>query len=129
MDFNNIALHPGQCAEIVKLIKATQLEDSSLAPAYAANYVPTIVGASTHIQVGVLTGNITIAAPTGSFAVGSRLSFGFTQDGTGGRTITWNAVFAFTANGAGTANQKAATEFVYDGSRWVQYGGALAFKA
>lgn len=129
MNFNNIALQPGQCAEIVKLVKATQLEDNSTAPVYAATVTPAITGAMTHVQVGVLTGNITIGAPTGSFAVGSRLSFGFTQDGTGSRTITWNAVFAFTANGSGTANQKAATEFVYDGSRWVQYGGALAFKA
>jgi hypothetical protein len=42
---------------------------------------------------------------------------------TGGRTITWNAAFKKAADGAGTANQKGATSFVYDGTNWVQVGG------
>lgn len=129
MNLNNIALQAGQVSEIVKAIKANQLEDNSTAPVYAATITPAITGAFTHVQVGVLTGNVTIGAPTGSFAVGSRLSMGFTQDATGGRTVTWNAVFAASANSGSTASHKAATEFVYDGSRWVQYGGALTFKA
>lgn len=128
MNVNNIALQPGQVAEIVKVIRATQLEDNSGSVVYAAAITPAIDGAFEHIQVGVLTGNITINAPVGQFSVGSRLSFGFTQDAAGARTVTWNAVFKAAANGAGAANSKGATEFVYDGTNWVQYSGALTFK-
>lgn len=129
MNLNNIALQSGQVAEIVKAITANQLEDNSSAPVYAATITPVIAGANTTVVPGILTGNIAIGAPTGNIQVGSLLGFSFTQDATGGRTITWNAVFSFTANGAGAGNQKGATNFVWDGSRWVQFGGALAFKA
>jgi hypothetical protein len=104
------------------------LQDSVQTPAYAATVTPTVEFADTKVIVGTLTGNITIGAPVGARR-GMRLGFSFTQDGTGARTITWNAVFSASANGAGTANQKGYTEFVYDGSRWVQVSGALAFAA
>lgn len=55
------------------------------------------------------------------------LVFSFTQDGTGSRIITWNAAFKKAADGAGTANQKGSTSFVYDGASWVQVGGALVW--
>lgn len=104
------------------------LQDAVQTPIYAATITPALEFADTKIVVGILTGNVTIGLPIGARR-GMRLSFVFTQDGTGSRTITWNGAFAVTANGAGTANQKAMTSFVYDGSRWVQEGGALAFKA
>lgn len=46
-------------------------------------------------NIGTLTANITIAAPTGTPTDGQTLRFRFAQDGTGGWTVTWNAVFAF----------------------------------
>ena len=96
---------------------------------YAAAVTPSAVNAVQHVSVGILTGNITINAPTKP-ALGKVLIFDFTQDGTGSRTITWNAVFSLIgANGAGTASQIGTSMFVYNGSKWAQIGGALAFHA
>ncbi|MGI8426331.1 MAG: DUF2793 domain-containing protein [Actinomycetota bacterium] len=78
------------------------------------------------VIVGTLTGNLTINAPTNP-RTGAMLVFSFTQDASGGRAITWNGAFKKAADGAGTANQKGATSFVYDGANWVQVGGALAW--
>lgn len=91
--------------------------------AYAASITPD-VSAGQVVIVGTLTGNITVNAPTNGRA-GDRLAFFFTQDGTGARTITWNAVFKKTADGAGIASQKSAMEFLYDGTHWVAFS-ALA---
>lgn len=78
------------------------------------------------IHVGTLTGALTIPAPTTPI-VGQNLIYNFTQDATGGRVITWNAAFKKAADGAGTANQIAATQFIYNGTNWVQVGGPLAY--
>lgn len=93
--------------------------------AYAGTITPK-AGLGRTIRVGTLTGNTTIAAPLYPLK-GQRLTFVFTQDGTGGRTITWNAVFKKAADGAGTANKKGATTFEYDGTNWMQVSGALTF--
>lgn len=76
--------------------------------------------------MGVLIGNLTINPPANP-RTGAMLVFTFAQDATGGRTITWNAVFKKAADGTGTGNQKAGTSFVYDGANWVQVGGALTW--
>jgi hypothetical protein len=47
------------------------------------------------LNVGALTGDITIAAPTGTPKDGQTLTIRFVQDGTGSRVVTWNAAFAF----------------------------------
>jgi hypothetical protein len=103
---------------------------SSTPIAYAATITPAASDAVTHISVGTLTGNITVANPTKA-AVGKILVFTFTQDGTGSRTITWGSNFSLAgANGAGTANQVGATMFIYTAAgKWLQIGGALAFHA
>jgi hypothetical protein len=93
--------------------------------AYAATITPD-AALGERVIVGVLTGNLTINAPTNP-RTGGMLVFSFAQDATGGRTITWNSVFKKAADGAGAANQKGATSFVYDGANWVQVGGALAW--
>ena len=77
-------------------------------------------------NIGALTGNLTMNAPTNP-RLNQHLRIVFAQDATGGRTITWNAAFKKAADGAGTANQKGATSFIYDGTDWVQVGGPLAF--
>lgn len=62
--------------------------------AYAATITPN--SDTTEIaNVGTLTGNITIANPTGTQYDGQLLRFRFTQDATGSRTLTWGANFAF----------------------------------
>lgn len=68
-----------------------------------------------------LTASITINAPTNP-RDDALLTFQMLQDGSGGHTVTWNAVFktAFTPNtAAGTTN---VATFRYDGTNWVQVG-------
>jgi hypothetical protein len=93
--------------------------------AYAATITPD-ARLSERVIVGALTGNLTINAPTNP-RTGAMLVFSFAQDATGGRTMSWNSVFRKAADGAGAANQKGATSFVYDGANWVQVGGALSW--
>lgn len=62
--------------------------------AYAASITPDLT-AGNIFAVGTLTGNITINAPTGTLTDGKRITFRLNQDATGGRTMTWNAVFRF----------------------------------
>lgn len=62
--------------------------------AYAAT-VTIDCGAADIANVGTLTGNVTIANPTGAPTDGQTLKIRFQQDGTGSRTITWGNQFAF----------------------------------
>jgi hypothetical protein len=73
-----------------------------------------------YVIVGTLTGGITITAANGR-AIGKRLTFDMTQDATGGRVVTWDAIFkagAFAPNTA--ANKRNVVSFVFDGSNYVQ---------
>ena len=73
------------------------------------------------VNLAALTGNPTIAAPTNATA-GMELIFVIPQDGTGSRTVTWNAVFHFTAGAAPTLTTTASkvdiVGFIYDGTYW-----------
>jgi uncharacterized cupin superfamily protein len=93
------------------------------------------VGATTYtpdLSVGThritLTGNATMGAPTNPY-LGARLVFVFTQDGTGGRTVTWNATYK-RAGGSLTVTSTAAAisrvEFEYSGSAWLEVARSLA---
>lgn len=62
--------------------------------AYAATVTPAADTYGTY-EIGALTGNLTLGAPTGTVTDGQKLSFRLTQDGTGGRTLTWNAAYQF----------------------------------
>jgi len=72
-------------------------------------------------QKCTLTGNVIVAAPTNG-ADGQTLKVQLIQDGTGNRTVTWNAVFKF-APGADVIHPDAGKvtlwEFVLDGSSWL----------
>jgi hypothetical protein len=73
------------------------------------------------VQVGALTGNLTINAPTGP-QNGDVLQINVVQDATGGRTVTFNAVF----DADSVANQpintvaskRSQVAFVYAGGVW-----------
>lgn len=80
---------------------------------------------TTEVVVVKLGINTTIAAPTNA-RVGCKLRFTFIQVG-GPFTITWNAVFKKAADGAALANQVGSIDFVYNGTNWVQQGGALTY--
>jgi len=76
-----------------------------------------------------LTDNRILAAPTNGIA-GAFISLLIIQDGTGSRTLTWNAVFEFPSETAPTLTTTAdlADLFVfrYHNSKWLQVGSTLA---
>ena len=76
-----------------------------------------------------LGGNRTLAAPSNG-STGQFASILVIQDGTGGRTITWNAVYEFASDTAPTLTATASLGdlfvFRYNGSKWLEVGRNLA---
>jgi len=76
-----------------------------------------------------LGGNRIFNAPTGGVA-GQFISLLVIQDSTGGRTLTWNAVYEFAADTAptltATANLGDLFTFRYNGTKWLEVGRNLA---
>ena len=76
-----------------------------------------------------LTNNVTFDAPTNP-TTGQFISIVCIQDGTGSRTIAWNAVFEFASDTAPTATTTASKadmfNFRYNGSKWLEVGRNLA---
>jgi hypothetical protein len=72
-----------------------------------------------------LGGNRTLAAPTNN-STGQFISILVIQDGTGSRTLTWNAVFEFKDDTAPTLTTTASKGdvfvFRYNGSKWLEVG-------
>ena len=78
-----------------------------------------------------LGANRTMAAPSGTGpAAGQMISLLVIQDGTGSRTITWNAVYEFPSDTAPTltttANLGDIFSFRYNGAKWLLIGQTLA---
>ncbi len=75
-----------------------------------------------------LTANVTFDAPTNP-TTGQYISIVCIQDGTGSRTIAWNAIFEFTGDTAPTATTTASKgdmfTFRYNGSKWLEVGRNL----
>ena len=76
-----------------------------------------------------LAGNRTVAAPSNG-STGQFCSILVIQDGTGSRTLTWNAVFEFASDTAPTLTTTASKGdlfvFRYNGSKWLEVGRNLA---
>ena len=76
-----------------------------------------------------LGGNRTLAAPTNGSS-GQFASILVIQDGTGSRTLTWNAVYEFASDTAPTLTATASLGdlfvFRYNGSKWLEVGRNLA---
>ena len=76
-----------------------------------------------------LAGNRTLAAPTNG-TTGQFISILVIQDATGGRTLTWNAVYEFASDTAPTltttANLGDVFVFRYNGTKWIEVGRNLA---
>ena len=72
-----------------------------------------------------LGGNRTLAAPTNS-TTGQFISILVIQDGTGSRTLSFNAVYEFASDTAPTltttANLGDVFVFRYNGSKWIEAG-------
>jgi hypothetical protein len=78
-----------------------------------------------------LAGNRTLSAPSGTTPIaGQFISLLIIQDGTGGRTITWNAAYEFAADTAPTLTATASLgdlfTFRYNGAKWLEVGRNLA---
>ena len=75
-----------------------------------------------------LTANVTFDAPTNP-TTGQYIAIVCIQDGTGSRTISWNAVFEFKDDTAPTATTTASKgdmfTFRYNGSKWLEVGRNL----
>ena len=75
-----------------------------------------------------LTANVTFDAPSNP-TTGQYIAIVCIQDGTGSRTIAWNAVFEFTGDTAPTATTTASKgdlfTFRYNGSKWLEVGRNL----
>ena len=75
-----------------------------------------------------LTDNVTFDAPSNP-TTGQFISILCIQDGTGSRTIAWNAVFEFTADTAPTAtttgDKADLFNFRYNGAKWLSVGSTL----
>jgi hypothetical protein len=86
---------------------------------FAASYTPSPY--ATDAQEIVLTGNITINAPTETnIPPGTTMTLVLTQDATGGRTMTFNAVYKTNWTPVTTASKTNIIEFMYTGSSWLQ---------
>tara|TARA_B100000085_G_scaffold258813_1_gene261152 strand:+ start:193 stop:1167 length:975 start_codon:yes stop_codon:yes gene_type:complete len=77
-----------------------------------------------------LGANRTLAAPSGTTpAAGQFIALTVIQDGTGSRTLTWNATYEFTEDTAPTltttANKGDLFIFKYNGSKWLEVGRNL----
>lgn len=88
---------------------------------FAASVTPNLDN-GTYFRVDNLTNNITVNNPTfsGTIQTGTLLIVVLSQDGTGGRTVTWGSKFLGTgaiSSGAGTWS---IWTFVYDGANWRQ---------
>lgn len=72
-----------------------------------------------------LGANRTMAAPSNG-STGQFCSILVIQDGTGSRTLTWNAVFEFASDTAPTLTTTASLgdlfTFRYNGSKWLEVG-------
>ena len=84
---------------------------------FSASFTPDLAAGS--IITMTLTDNTTFNAPTNGIS-GSELTFSLTQDGTGGRVVTWAAAFKqnWTPNTA--AGKINSITFFYDGTNWIQ---------
>ena len=76
-----------------------------------------------------LADNRIVVAPTNG-TTGQFISLLVIQDGTGSRTLTWNAVFEFASDTAPTltttANLGDVFVFRYNGTKWIEVGKNLA---
>lgn len=87
--------------------------------AYAATITPDL-SSKPVVMVGTLTGAITVANPSRLPALGQEVTFHFTQDGTGGRAVSWGSSYVFPtawSNTGNTAGLGSTITFVSNGNK------------
>lgn len=93
--------------------------------AYAASITPDL-SAGDFIEVGPLTGNITINNPING-GEGDEVQFMLGQGTGGGFTLTWGPNFIGGPTAGGAAFTRRAVRFVNDGVRWILCGDSGAW--
>lgn len=92
------------------------------AVSYAAS-ISVNLASGTKVQVGALTGALTHNAPTNIPIQGTQVWYEFTQDGTGGRGITWSSSHKGSwPTASGTASQKKTVVGYSNGTQLVFAG-------
>lgn len=97
-------------------------KDGLVTNSYVATWTPDVY--SGHYQLMALTGNVTVNAPTRAH-FGQTVTFGFSQDATGGRTVTFNSAYRTSWSPVTTANRLNTISFLYNGSIWIQTAAAV----
>ena len=76
-------------------------------------------------RMGALTANVTGSYTIASMSTGQLVTFVWTQDGTGGRTVAWPTNMTGTCTVDPAANISTTQTFRYDGSNAVAVGGCV----
>ena len=105
-------------AETAILEVSKLFERESNVIAYAASITPDLDNGNI-INVGILTNDIIINAPI-NMRDDDILTIRLTQDGTGGRSVTWDAAFTVTTEIAKASSVPTVWIFWYDGSNWIE---------
>lgn len=95
----------------METVLAAPLLTPATADTFAASYTP--VFTAEQVRTVTLTGNITINAPT--VTAGQRVTLILKQDGTGGRTATWNTAYKFPGGTPPALSRAANAVDVFDG--------------
>ena len=91
---------------------------------YAASRTPNPT-LGNFINIGTLTGGITINAPSAANSwTGAMMTLKFTQDATGGRTVTFGSGIKANWSPTTTANKVNVIQFRFDGTDWIQVSSA-----
>jgi hypothetical protein len=114
----------GMKVNLAKELAEAMDTEKAIAVPYAATITINAQEADVFV-VGPLTGNVTMAAPLNP-TLGRKITLMFAQSGAA-RTITWNSVFKKANDAAGGAGLKGVAVFRFDGTHWVQLGGALGW--
>lgn len=91
---------------------------------YAASFTPDVFSCANDLMT--LTGNVTINNMSPSrIRAGMKYRLQFTQDATGGRTVTFGTQYKTNWTPSTTANKVNIIEFVCDGTNWVQQSATV----
>jgi hypothetical protein len=91
------------------------------------NFVAGVDASNAEYYSITLTANRVAGAPANP-ATGQRLTYTLIQNGTGGWTVGWNAVYKVSWSDTGnTANKRSTISFLYDGTNWNQDGAQTPY--
>jgi hypothetical protein len=89
--------------------------------------IATDASSGSNFQVTLTASGHTVGVPTNPFT-SQRATWTIIQDGTGGRTLLWNAVFKVSWSDAGnTLGKRSSVSFIYDGTNWNQDGAQTPY--